>query len=132
MNYADSWKEEAYIVCYNNSVVNDLHNLGFNCIIKPDINNKEELSKLAQWIDKGLQEIIVVKRANEPDYIALENKKKLHFTIEYHSERFPESRKEEIEIALKHLSKNYRLNKAKRFTKERTYKEDSEIIKNLL
>lgn len=127
MNYVETKKAKAFIVVYTNSAVNDLHRLGFHCIIKPD---PDKIPGLAKWIDDNLIEIIVIKRSNEPDLLAEVKKKKLHYVINYNSQHFPEERKQELAIELHHREANFTKNYLKRQKTAQKWQEDEEILQN--
>lgn len=127
MSYVENPKSKAYIMVYNNMLVNDLHKLGFHCLVKPDL---DKLNDIAQWIDKNLIEIIVVKRVNEVDHLGQIKKKKLHYVVTYDDLHFPPQKTEELRIELQHRERNFVKNYLKRKKAEKIWEDDAEIIEN--
>lgn len=124
MSYVETQKAKAFIMVYNNTLVNDLHKLGFHCLIKPDL---EKMQNIVDWIDKNLIEVIVIKRTNEKDYLAEVKKRKLHYVITYDTQHFPEEKKREVQIELYHREQNFIKNYLKKQRRAQKYKEDAQI-----
>lgn len=114
-----------FITSQSNAVLNDLKELGFKGLVKPD-----DWEKFGSFVDKGRREVIEVLREGQSSVLDDHIKEKLFFKIKIGKERIKDNLDvlEELKCQQKFMENNYKKNQEKLKEVNIVYEDDSEEL----
>lgn len=114
-----------FITSQSNAVLNDLKELGFKGLVKP-----EDWKKFGQFVDEGNREVIEVVREGQSSVLDPYIKRKLFYKMRIGRERIKDnpSALDELKWQQKYMAENYIKNQAKKQSQNVTYEDDEEAL----
>lgn len=119
---------ECFITSQSNAVLNDLKDLGFNGLVKPD-----DWQKFGEFVDKGKREVIEILRKGQKSVLDQYIKKKLFFKMKIGEERIKDNPEalEELKWQQIHMANNYKKNLEKAKESIILYEDDDEELESI-
>lgn len=110
-----------FITSQSNAVLNDLKELGFDGLVKPD-----DWEKFGKFIEDGKREVIEILREGQESKLSPFIKTKLFFKIKLGQERIKDNPDALMELKYQqiHMANNYKKNLAKKNAQEIIYEEE--------
>ena len=114
-----------FITSQSNAVLNDLKELGFKGLVKPE--NWEAFGK---FIDEGYREVIEIIREGQSSVLDPYIKKKLFYKMCIGTERIKNNPDalDELKWQQKYMAENYIKNQAKKQSQNVSYEDDEEAL----
>ena len=114
-----------FITAQSNAILNDLKELGFKGLVKP-----EDWEKFGQFIDAGMREVIEIVREGQSSVLDPYIKKKLFYKMKLGRERIKDNPDalDELKWQQKYMAENYIKNMKKKQAESISYEDDSEDL----
>ena len=110
-----------FITSQSNAVLNDLKNLGYKGLVKPD-----DWEKFGKFVEDGKREVIEILREGQESMLSPFIKNKLFFKIKLGRERIKDNPDALMELKYQqiHMANNYKKNLVKKSAQEIIYEEE--------
>ena len=117
-----------FITSQSNAVLNDLKELGFDGLVKPD-----DWEKFGKFIEDGKREVIEILREGQESKLSPFIKTKLFFKIKLGQERIKDNPDALMELKYQqiHMANNYKKNQEKVEKSVITYTDDNEELESI-